>query len=569
MPYEIRFENVTFAYAGSPTPAIKNINLSVGQGEIVLITGPSGSGKTTLCSCINGLIPHYHDGSLQGEVTVGPYSTRKARVGGLASIVGMVFQDPESQIVTNSVMDEVAFGPENFGVPRDEINRRVMDALQATRLVGYEEREPQNLSGGEQQACVIAATYAMNPEVYVMDEPLANLDPAGRAHILKLVIQVAKDRGKTLVIVEHALEDVLPVVDRVIVMKQGEIVRDGPTREVLAAGDIPHVFKRPDVLRLAEDFNLSERPLSADAFAHAFRARYKINPLQFSGNHNGHHPASDPVIEFNNVTFHYQPGTPALHDVSLTIHAGELVAILGRNGSGKTTLVRHVIGLQQPSSGTVTVVGKDAATTPTHILAQDVGFCFQNPNHQIVSFNVRDEMTFGLKTHNIDPAEYESRIHEALEIVDMTGYLDTEVFDLGKGQKQRLALASVLTLKPHILVIDEPTTGQDPEMIDGIFKIIKRLNEMGTTILLITHRIDYAAMFARRAIVLQHGKVSFDGHIRGLLENTALMRENSLDLPEITKLSNQFKDQGVPPWTVEYDEMKDYLSQMVEVPHGN
>jgi len=569
MPYEIKFQNVSFSYAGSTVSAIKNISLSIGQGEIILITGPAGSGKTTLCSCINGLIPHYHDGNLQGEVTVGPYSTRKARVGGLASIVGMVFQDPESQIVTNSVMDEVAFGPENFGVPRDEINQRVMEALQATRLVGYEDREPQNLSGGEQQACVIAATYAMNPEVYVMDEPLANLDPAGRAHILKLVIQVAKDRGKTLVIVEHALEDVLPLVDRVIVMNQGEIVRDGPTHEVLSAGDIPHVFKRPDVYRLAEEFNLQQKLMTAEEFSNQFRSKYRLNPLQLSNHNNGHNPGNKPVIEFKNVTFHYRPGTPALHDVSLTIHAGELVAILGRNGSGKTTLVRHVIGLQQPSSGSVTVVGKDVATTPTHILAQDVGFCFQNPNHQIVSFNVRDEMAFGLKTHNIDPAEYESRIREALEIVDMTGYLDTEVFDLGKGQKQRLALASVLTLKPHILVIDEPTTGQDPEMIDGIFKIIKRLNEMGTTILLITHRIDYAAMFARRAIVLQHGKVSFDGHIRDLLENTALMHENSLDLPEITKLSNQFKDHGVPPWTVEYDEMKDYLRQMVEVPHGN
>ena len=569
MPYEIKFDNVTFSYAGSPTPAIKNINLSIAQGEIILVTGPSGSGKTTLCSCINGLIPHYHEGTLTGEVTVGPYNTRKARVGGLASIVGMVFQDPESQIVTNSVMDEVAFGPENFGVPRDEINRRALDALQATRLLGYEEREPQNLSGGEQQACVIAATYAMNPEIYVMDEPLANLDPAGRAHILKLVIQVAKDRGKTLVIVEHALEDVLPVVDRVIVMKQGEIVRDGTTREVLAAGDIPHVFKRPDVYRLAEDLDLAVRPLSADGFASGFRARYTLNTLQLSKNHNGHHASAEPVIEFKNVTFHYKPGTPALHDVSLTIHAGELVAILGRNGSGKTTLVRHVIGLQQPSSGTVTVVGKDVAATPTHILAQDVGFCFQNPNHQIVSFNVRDEMTFGLKSHNIDPSEHESRIREALEIVDLTDHLSTEVFDLGKGQKQRLALASVLTLKPRILVIDEPTTGQDPEMIDDIFRIIKRLNELGTTILLITHRIDYAALFARRAIVLQYGRVSYDGHMRNLLENTSLMRENSLDLPEITKLSSHFREQGIPPWTVDYEEMKGYLKQIAEVPHGN
>jgi len=204
------------------------------------------------------------------------------------------------------------------------------------------------------------------------------------------------------------------------------------------------------------------------------------------------------------------------------------------------------------------VNGKDVASTPTHILARDVGFCFQNPNHQIVSFTVRDEMTFGLKTHNIDPGKFESRILEALKIVDLTDKIDSEVFDLGKGQKQRLALASVLTLKPKILIIDEPTTGQDPEMIDEIFAIIKRLNDLGTTILLITHRIDYAAMFAKRAVVLQHGKIDHE-----------LMADNSLELPELTKLAVQLSEFGIPPWTVRYDEMNSYLEEIVEVQNGN
>jgi energy-coupling factor transport system ATP-binding protein len=569
MPYDIRLNNVSFSYAGSEVLALNNINLSIEPGEIILITGPAGSGKTTLCSCINGLIPHFHDGKLQGDVMIGPYNTKKARVGGLASLIGMVFQDPESQLVANSVTDEVAFGPENLGVPRDEINQRVLDALIATRLVGYEEREPQNLSGGEQQACVIAATYSMNPEIYVMDEPLANLDPEGRSYILKLVIQVAKKRGKTLLIVEHSLEEVLPMVDRVVVMYKGEIVRDGPTQEVLDAGDIPHVFKRPDILRLAKDFNLPGNPLTPEDFSREFHAKYQIHDLHLPDSVNINGKPLDPVIEMRDVSFNYTPEKSALSHVNLTIHAGELVAILGRNGSGKTTLVRHVIGLHQPTTGTVRVVGKDVATTPTHILAQDVGFCFQNPNHQIVSFTVRDEMTFGLKTHNFDPSEFDQRVHEALEIVDMVDYLDTEVFDLGKGQKQRLALAAVLTLKPRILVIDEPTTGQDPEMIDDIFKIIKRLNDAGTTILLITHRIDYAAMFAQRAIVLKHGNLSFDGPIRELLNNADVMYSNSLDYPEVTKLAKLESSHGVPPWTVRYDEMKEYLKQMIEVPHGN
>jgi energy-coupling factor transporter ATP-binding protein EcfA2 len=570
MPYDIIFNDVSFSYAGSKTKALRNINLTISLGEIVLITGPAGSGKTTLCSCINGLIPHFHDGELQGEVYVGPYNTKKARVGGLASIVGMVFQDPESQLVTNSVVDEVAFGPENFGVSRDEINQRITDALHATRLTGYEEREPHNLSGGEQQACVIAATYAMHPEIYVMDEPLANLDPAGRVYVLNLAIQVAKQRGRTLVIVEHALEEALPVVDRVIIMDQGRIIRDGPTAEVVEAGDIPRVFKRPDLVRLADMLQLPADSYQPQSFAENLKQRYQLKRIQPASKVvERKTQSSEPIIEFKDVSFSYNSELAALHHINLAIHDGEMVAILGRNGSGKTTLVRHVIGLNHPSHGKVCVLGKDVAETPTHQLAQHVGFCFQNPNHQIVSFNVRDEMTFGLKAHNIDPSEYEARIRESLEIVDMTDYLDTEVFDLGKGQKQRIALASVLTLKPRILVIDEPTTGQDPEMVDEIFSIIKRLNELGTTILLITHRIDYAAMFAQRAVVLQYGKISYDGPISGLLSNADLMYDNSLDFPETTKLAALLQDYGVPPHTVAFEDMRTYLNQLVEAPNGN
>ncbi len=569
MTYEISFKNVSFSYAGSTTKALSDVNLSISSGEIVLITGPAGSGKTTLCSCINGLVPHYHEGTLEGEVYIGPYNTIKARVGGLASIIGMVFQDPEAQLVTNSVMDEVAFGPENLGIDREEIIKRTREALEATRLVGYEEREPHNLSGGEQQACCIAATYAMCPEIYVMDEPLANLDPAGRAFILKLIIQVAKQRGKTLIIVEHALEETLPLVDRVIVMKEGHIVRDGPTAEVLAAGDIPHIFKRPDLLRLAEKLQLPSISLTPESFVKHLREKYKLRKISSNGLHPESQISTKPVIEFRDVSFSYNDEKEALHNVNLKIHAGEMVAILGRNGSGKTTLVRHVIGLHHPTSGKVLVNGMDIVETPTHILAQDVGFCFQNPNHQIVSFNVRDEMTFGLKAHNIDPSEFESRIQEALEIVDLEDYIDTEVFDLGKGQKQRLALASVLTLKPKILVIDEPTTGQDPEMIDEIFEIIRKLNDQGTTILLITHRIDYAAMYANRAVVLQNGVLSYDGPIRDLLKNVDLMFDNSLDLPEITKLAIQLRDLGIPQHIVSFNDMHHYLHQIVEVQDGN
>jgi energy-coupling factor transporter ATP-binding protein EcfA2 len=565
MDYDIEFQNVSFKYEGADDFALRDINLTLAPGEIVLITGPAGSGKTTLCSCINALVPHYHEGELSGDVIVRGYNTRRARIGGLASLVGMVFQDPESQLVTASVADEVAFGPENLGVPRADIDRRVADALDATRLSGYDDRVPYSLSGGEQQACVIAAVYAMHPEIYVMDEPLANLDPAGRAQVLSLVVDVAHERGKSLVLVEHALEEVLPFVERVIVLDEGRIVRNGPVEDVLEAGDLSEVFTRPPVVRLAEQIGIRPLPLNPDAFYDALTAHYTLGtvpPDRFP--QRGNQRASELVIELRDVSYAYEADTPALDGVSLTIQDGELVAIMGRNGSGKTTLVRHIIGLLQPEVGTVTVLGKNVAETPTHELARDVGFCFQNPNHQIVSFNVRDEIAFGLKAHNVPEEEMEQRTREALEFVDMLDHIDAEVFDLGKGQKQRLALASVLALHPRILIIDEPTTGQDPHMTAEIFEIIRRLNEMGTTVLMITHKVDYAAAYAERAIVMQGGRVAYDGPMHGLLTDVELMQANSLDLPDTTKLALRLVDYGVPPWLVTPDELALALDQIVE-----
>jgi energy-coupling factor transporter ATP-binding protein EcfA2 len=563
--YDIQFIDVSFTYEGAETPAIENINLKVRPGEVVLLTGPSGAGKTTLCSCLNGLVPHFHNGVLKGQVLVKDKNTKKTRVGVLSSLVGLVFQDPESQLISPTVADEIAFGPENLAVPRDEINKRVEMGLEVARLKGFEEREPHNLSGGEQQACAIAAIFAMYPEIYVMDEPTSNLDPLGTQHVLSMIVKVAKERGKTLLIAEHKFEEVLPLVDRVVVMDRGRIVRDDNVEDALNKGDIEHVFVRPPLVRLAEKLQLDVQPLTAEQFYSAFTQKYKLDGLTLGGDVRsamGEEEKGEPVIEIKGLRHSYDGANAALNGVDLTIRRGELISILGKNGSGKTTLVKHINGLLKPGGGSVVVLGQDTTQVTTAQLAKKVGFCFQNPNHQMITFVVKDELALGPKTLGLDKDEIERRSLEALEFVGMAGQMEGDVIALGKGQKQRLALASVLTMKPEILIIDEPTTGQDPQMTEDIFGIIRRLNESGTTVLIITHKFDYAAAYTERAVILAGGNIVYDGPMGPALMDEGLLSENSLAQPQITRLAAKLAAHNVPGDIVTVDQMYDILSKL-------
>ena len=566
MEYDIEFIDVSFAYEGAEALAIENIDLKVRPGEIVLLTCPSGAGKTTLCSCLNGLVPHFHNGMLKGRVLVQGRDTKKTRVGVLSSLVGLVFQDPESQLISPTVADEIAFGPENLAVPRDEIVERVQEGLRIARLQGFEGREPHNLSGGEQQACAIAAIFAMYPEIYVMDEPTSNLDPLGTQHVLSMIVKVAKERGKTLLIAEHKLEEVLPLVDRVVIMDRGQIVRDDTVEGTLGHGDIAHVFARPPLLRLAERLQLDAQPLTAEQFYTALTEKHRLNGLALNMDEcptSEEKEPGEPVIEIRGLCHSYDGADAALTGVDLTIHRGELVSILGRNGSGKTTLVKHINGLLKPDEGSVVVLGQDTTQTTTAQLAKQVGFCFQNPNHQMITFVVKDELALGPKSLGLGKEEIERRSLEALEFVGMAGQMGADVMALGKGQKQRLALASVLTMKPQILIIDEPTTGQDPQMTEEIFQIIKRLNEEGTTVLVITHKFDYAAAYTKRAVILANGNVIYDGPMGPALMDEELLRENSLAQPQITRLAASLVDQNVPGDIVTVGRMIDVLSKLI------
>jgi energy-coupling factor transport system ATP-binding protein len=560
LPPDFAFEGVSYSYTDSTSPALHEIDLQVQPGEAVLVTGPSGAGKTTLAACTNGLIPHFHEGTLAGRVIVRGRDTRRTRIGALAALVGLVFQDPEAQLVAPSVADEIAFGAENLGVAPAEIHRRVAEAVEVCRLTGLEHRPPHSLSGGEQQAAAIASIYAMHPEIYVMDEPTSNLDPLGTRQVLALVARVARERGKTLLLAEHKLDEALPLVDRAIVLHQGRVVRAGTPAEVLQGGDIPGVFTRPALVRLADRLGLPGTPMTADQFYRLLTAHRQLRPLQGHASQPSDPPAlGEPVIEIEDIAYAYAGQAPALHGVSLTVRRGELVAILGRNGSGKSTLVRHVNGLLRPERGRVTVLGQDTAATTTAQLARHVGYCFQNPNHQLLTFRVREELAFGPKSLGLPDDEVQRRSREALEVVGLGEAWEVDVAALGKGQRQRLALASVLTMRPGILIIDEPTTGQDPGMTADIFRILQRLNQAGTTILLITHQFDMAAEFAPRAVIMRQGQVAYDGPMRDLLPQAELLQANSLDQPELSKLAARLAPLGVAPDVVTVEAMAEAL----------
>ncbi|MEM2083845.1 MAG: ATP-binding cassette domain-containing protein, partial [Nitrososphaerota archaeon] len=359
--YEIILKNVTYKYPGSDKPALKNIDLKVRKGEILLITGPTGAGKTTLCSLINGLIPHFYGGMLEGDVIVHEINTKDSYIGYLSTIVGLLFQDPSSQLVTASVEDEIAFGLENLGLTIDEINERIDWALDFIGLKEYKQQPPYALSGGQQQACALASILAMRPLIYVLDEPTSNLDPIGSLNVFKLLRKISLEEKKTILIVEHKLEELIDLVDRVIVMNEGKIIMEGSPREILGGGAefLNSIgLEAPQIALFAHEakklgIKLSSIPLTIDEGYEYFskilkNIKEKITIPQ-EEIHQFEKIEKEAIIQVKDVWFQYPSGTIALKGVTTNFYKGEFVAIIGQNGSGKTTLAKNINGLLRPT----------------------------------------------------------------------------------------------------------------------------------------------------------------------------------------------------------------------------
>ena len=520
--------------------AVRDISLSVAAGEMIAVMGPTGAGKTTLAKCLNRTVPAFQNGRLTGDIHIFGRRLEREGVADMAGIVGLVSQDFEAQLFATNVVQEVVFGMEQLGVPPDEMRRRVPRALQAVGLQGFERRDPATLSGGEKQRLAIAATLALQPRILVFDEPTTDLDPLGKLEIFAVLATMRRD-GYTLIVIEHEIA-AAEHADRLIIMHDGQVVCDDVPAHVLAQEDFlrTHGVRPPDMSQLAARLHLVPVPRSVDEAEAALRRR----PANLSSPTTNDLPTNNlsppPLIEAANISFRYDSGAPALVDVTFRIAAGEFVALIGQNGSGKTTLAKHLNGLLRPLSGEVRLSGVDLRTLPMNRVAADIGYVFQNPDHQIFAATVADEVAFGPRNFRLAQAEVTERVQGALEAVGLRGLEEADPFLLGKGQRQRLAVASLLAMRPRLLILDEPTTGLDYDEQRRMMDLLARLHAQGMAVLIITHSPWVVAEYAERGALMSAGRVLFDGPLRALFAEETLLARAHFQAPEATRLGRRF-----------------------------
>jgi len=559
----IKTENVHFAYAseGPSTEALKGINLSISKGEFVAILGHNGSGKSTLARHLNALLLP----KAGGTIWINGLDTQSLdHLWDIRQTVGMVFQNPDNQIIATVVEEDVAFGPENLGVPSAEIRQRVDETLLTVGMEAFSLSAPHNLSGGQKQRVAIAGVLAMKPDCIVLDEPTAMLDPAGRREVLNTITQL-NNEGITIILITHFMEEAA-LAKRVIVMHEGEIVLDATPREVFSQVEkmqsyvlsVPPVTALAHLLRragldVADDVLTVEEFAQDEAVKNILRA---YRPLKLT---KGMTPedirlktieiisTSSPIIQVKNLTHIYNPGSvfemKALEDISLDINQGEMVALIGHTGSGKSTLIQHLNGLLRPSEGQVLIHNEDIQADRSKLkeIRQKVGLVFQYPEHQLFEATVYKDVAYGPTRMGLSPEEVDSRARHALSTVGVGEDLyDKSPFELSGGQKRRAAIAGVLAMRPDILILDEPTAGLDPRGRDEILTQIKHMHEtLGLTVILVSHSMDDAARLTERVIVLNRGKLLFDDTPSKVFAQAKTLLEIGLDIPQISRLADK------------------------------
>ena len=550
MSRAVSIEDLTFTYRGQGTPALRHIRNEIQEGSLVVVLGHGGAGKSTLCTSLNGIVPHFFRGRYQGRVFIRDLEVARHKVAEMSRHVGLVLQDFEPQLFSTNVELEMAFGPENLRLLRGEIQHRIETYLPFLGLEPFRRREPASLSGGQKQRLAISSVLTLEPEILVMDEPATDLDPQGREEVLAIARRLREEK-RTLVIVDCDPETGVQA-DQVWLMREGRIAAQGPPGDILT--DIPALqscgVKVPVLIELFAEMGWPGKPLrveeavsSIETHNLAEKRELSLPVLPSSAMQGGS------ILRAEELVYAYPGyGYEALRGITLEIREGEFVALIGQNGSGKTTLAKQFNGLLKPSAGRLFLKGRAITEYPQQHISRLVGYVFQNPDHQIFCNTVQDEVAFGLKTLGEPPSSVEKRVAEALETVGLTGYEKEVPFALSKGERQRVAVASVLAVRPEILILDEPTTGLDEKQQRGLMEMLRSLNGRGHTVLIITHSMEIAAEYATRAVVMKDGEVLLDGPTRWAFAQEERLEEASLHPSPLVRLSNRL---GTRALTVE------------------
>ncbi len=532
----IEFVHVSYTYANAKQPALVDLSLRIDEGNFVLVMGASGSGKSTFLRCINGLVPHFYGGQWAGQVRVAGRDTRRNDPRQLADVVGFVFQDPEAQMVVEVVEDELVFGMENLGISPQIMRRRVEEVLDQLEIAHLRRRRVTTLSGGERQRVAIAAVLAMQPKVLVLDEPTSQLDPHTAEEVLTALQKLNADLGLTIVLSEHRLERVVQYADHIISFERGPngppSVTIGPPRTILAHSSLapplvhlgralgwaplPLTIKegrRQVVAQSLDDVRPADAPPATSALPAGWRQRQP----------NQHTPPA-PVLQVDSL--HVRRSNHAiLHNVTLDLHSGEIVAIMGRNGAGKTTLLRTIMGLEPPSQGRIMYQGQNIAALPVEQRAKQIGYVPQDPRSLLFQETVVAELRWTLRQQRsaaATPEVEEDRVRRALEMFQLQHVATAHPRDLSGGEQQRVALASILVAEPAIVLLDEPTRGLDYEHKTLLQALLNRLKDAGRSIALVTHDVELAAACADRIVLLGNGEVVVTGPPRELLNSSLI-----------------------------------------------
>lgn len=545
----IEFRDFSFQYYTQKKPTLKNINLTIGRGEKVLIVGLSGSGKSTLGNCVNGLIPFVYKGEITGSCTVKGKDTRSMSVAELSKTVGTVLQDSDGQFVGLTVGEDIAFAMENDCIDTQTMHKRVLDIARSIHIDDLLEQAPGELSGGQKQRVSLAGVMVDDVDILLFDEPLANLDPATGENTIELIDEISKNGEKTVLIIEHRLEDVLHRhVDRIILFRDGSIIKDCSPDELLA-GDLllKTGIREPLYLTACKyagiEIREEDHPGYIEELTLSDEDKAKLVSW-VSTNSEEYSIADDPVLEAEHLCFSYDGIKNAVDDVSFKVNRGEMLAIVGKNGAGKSTISRLLTGFLREDSGDILLHGRNIRDDTIFERGQKIGLVLQNPNQMICNTMIFDEVAYGLRNMHTPEGEVKSRVEEVLRVCGLYPFRSWPISALSYGQRKRVTIASIIVMRPDIIVLDEPTAGQDYRHYTDIMDFLKTLNRQGLTIIMITHDMHLMLEYCNRCVVILDGRKIYDGGCAEVLVDDELVAKANLKKTSLYQLGAEV---GVDP----------------------